>query len=385
MRTSRFVTAGTSRVTALALGTFLFPAALLAQGALGIIRGTVLDSLGGGVSGAQISIKGTAARAVTDDAGAYRLVRVQAGDAELFFRRLGYRPESRGVRVTSGAETRLDLTMVALAIRLPTVEVRRRAEPFDSRLAGFIARKDRQAGHFVTREQLDRMSSARFVDALRQIPGVQLRFIRGGGTTIALRGSRCPPLVFIDGFPASAGTMDLDMLDLASVEGIEVYSGVASVPSEFMGARGTHGCGVIAVWSRPARARRHRTAAGDPVDLEKLLAARAVYTSDQVDDPVQLAQRSIEPVYPDSLWRAAVPGRVMAEFIVDAAGLIEAGSLRIVSSTHTFFAAAVKSALEDAAFRPAVLAGKSVRQIVQLPFVFAPPERPADAIPPPRG
>ena len=47
------------------------------------------------------------------------------------------------------------------------------------------------------------------------------------------------------------------MLDLASVEGIEVYSGVATVPPEFMGARGTHACGVVAVWSRPFRRRRH--------------------------------------------------------------------------------------------------------------------------------
>lgn len=374
-----------SHVGRLALGTALFPAALLAQGSYGSISGSVFDSLGGGVSGAQISVKGTDARAVSDDKGFYRLARLRPGDAELFIRRLGYRPESRGVRVTSQAETHLDLTMVALPIRLPTVEVRRRAEAYDSRLAGFNTRRERQAGHFVTREQLDRMSSARFVDALRQIPGVQFRAIRGGGTTIVLRGSRCPPLVFIDGFPANAGVMDLDMLDLASVEGIEIYSGAASVPPEFMGARGTHGCGVVAVWSRPARARRHRNAAADPVDLEKLLAARAVYTSDQVDDPVQLARGSIEPAYPDSLWRAAISGRVMAEFIVDSAGFIEAGSLRIVSSTHVFFAAAVKSALEGAAFRPAVLGGKSVRQVVQLPFVFAPGERPADSILLPRG
>jgi hypothetical protein len=263
--------------------------------------------------------------------------------------------------------------MGALAMRLPTVEVRRRAEVFDSRLAGFNARKERQVGHFVTREALDRMSSARFVDAIRQIPGVQMRSIRGGGTTIALRGSRCPPLVFIDGFPANAGVMDLDMLDLASVEGIEVYSGLATVPPEFMGARGTHGCGVIAVWSRPARKRRRRESV-ESVNLEQLVASRAVYTADQVEEPARVAQGSVEPLYPDSLWRAGVPGRVLAEFVVDTAGALEAGSLRIVSTTHPYFSRAVRSALEDGAFRSAVLGGKPVRQIVQLPFVFEPLE-----------
>lgn len=380
MRTRLFVAIGLSRVAALALGTLVFPAALFAQGSQGIISGTVLDSLGSALSGAQISIQGTGARAVTDAAGAYRFVRVQAGDAELFIRRLGYRPESRRVRVTSGEDTHLSVTLAALPIRLPTVEVRRRAEVYDSRLAGFNARKERHVGHFVTREELDRMSSARFVDALRDVPGVQLRSLRGGGTTIVLRGSRCPPLVFIDGFPADAGVMDLDMLDLAGVEGIEIYSGVATVPPEFMSARGTHGCGVVAVWSRPARLRRQRREAVDPLDLEKLLASRVIYTSDQVDDAASVRPGSATPTYPDSLWRARVSGRVVAEFIVDPAGLIEPGSLRIVSSTHPYFSGAVKAALEGAAFRAAILGGKPVRQIVQLPFLFDPTKVASDSL-----
>lgn len=279
-------------------------------------------------------------------------------------------------------ETRLEIRLAALAMRLPTVEVRRRPEVYDSRLKGFNTRKEKHTGHFVTREDLDRMSSARFIDALRSIPGVQMRNIRGGGTTVSLRGSRCPPIVFIDGFPASAGVMDLDMLDLASVEGIEVYSGVATVPPEFTAARGTHGCGVIAVWSRPARKRR-RIEGGESANLEQLLASRAVYTADQVEEAARVAEGSVSPLYPDSLWRAHISGSVVAEFVVDTAGAMEAGSLRIVSTTHPFFAGAVKAALEDGVFRSAFLGGKPVRQIVQLPFVFEPLEKPPDAPPSP--
>jgi TonB family protein len=374
-----------SSVVVYMLGTMVFSQIISAQQPQGSITGTVFDSLGGALGGAQITIKGTNARALTDAKGAYRLMRVQAGDIELFIRRLGYGPETRGARITSGQETRLDVTLAALAIRLPTVEVRRRAEVYDSRLAGFNARKERRVGHYVTREELDRMSSARFVDALRQIPGVQLRSLRGGGTTIALRGSRCPPLVFIDGFPADAGVMDLDMLDLAGVEGIEIYSGVATVPPEFMGARGTHGCGVLAVWSRPARLRKRRADVGDALDLEKLLASQLVYTSDQVDEPAGLTPGSATPTYPDSLWRAGVPGRVVVEFIVDSAGLIEQGSIRIVSSTHQYFAGAVRTALEGASFRAAMLRSKPVRQIVQLPFLFDPAKAASDSLPSPSG
>lgn len=364
------------------LATTAFSPILPAQEPHGSVVGTVLDSLVGPLSGAQISVQGTNIRAVTDASGVFRLSRLPAGDATLLLRRLGYRPDSQTVRVNPIAETRLEIRLAALAMRLPTVEVRRRAEPYDSRLAGFNARKEKHVGHYVTREDLDRMSSARFIDALRRIPGVQMRMIRGGGTTVSLRGSRCPPLVFIDGFPASAGVMDLDMLDLASVEGIEVYSGVATVPPEFMGARGTHGCGVIAVWSRPARKRR-RSSGAESVNLEQLLASRAVYTADQVEQTARVAQGSVSPLYPDSLWRAGISGRVVAEFVVDTAGAVETGSLRIVSTTHPFFAGSVKAALEDGVFRSAVLGGRPVRQIVQLPFVFEPLEKPPTTTPPP--
>jgi TonB family protein len=381
MQTTSSLALRSGRVAAYLFGALALPAAMSAQ--QGTITGTVFDSLGAGVIGARISVEASGVRAITDVAGAFRLTRVEAGEASLQIRRLGYRPESRDVRVEPGGVASINVRLAALPMRLPTVEVRRQVEVYDSRLAGFNARKERQVGHFVTREQLDRMSSARFVDAIRQVPGVQLRPIRGGGTTVALRGSRCSPLVFIDGFPAGAGVMDLEMLDLASVEGIEIYSGVATVPPEFMGARGTHGCGVIAVWSRPARPRRQRSVSNEPLDLEKLLAARAVYTSDQVDNPAEAPGGSVTPIYPDSLWRAGIPGRVVVEFVVDTAGLVEAGSVRVVSTTHRFFSTAVQSALEGAVFRSALLAGRPVRQIVQIPFRFEAPKNLRDSLPPP--
>ena len=364
------------------LGTMTLSQAVRAQEPRGSIVGTVRDSLGGALSGALVVVQGTNLRAITDSEGAFRFTRLRGGDLTLLVRRLGYRPESPTVRVDPFAETRTEVHLAALAMRLPTVEVRRQVEVYDSRLAGFNARREKHVGHFVSREDLDRMRSARFVDALRQIPGVQMRPLRGGGTTIALRGSRCPPLVFIDGFPADAGTMDLDMLDLASVEGIEVYSGVATVPPEFMGARGTHACGVVAVWSRATRKRRPRENS-ESVNLEQLLASQAVYTADQVEDAARVTGGSVIPQYPDSLWRAGVSGRVVAEFIVDAAGAIEPGSLRIVSTTHPYFAGAVRAALDEGSFRSAFLRGKPVRQIVQLPFVFELSAKTLDSTPPP--
>jgi TonB family protein len=117
--------------------------------------------------------------------------------------------------------------------------------------------------------------------------------------------------------------------------------------------------------------------------LEQLLASQSVYTADQVEDAARVTEGSVVPQYPDSLWRAGVPGRVVVEFIVDTAGAVEPGSLRIVSATHPYFAGAVKSALDEGAFRSAFLRGKPVRQIVQLPFVFNPTGKSSETVPPP--
>lgn len=362
----------------------LAPGVVLAQ-TVGGVRGLVRDSLGGVVSSAHVSIKGLKASGTatsTDSDGAFRLTAIPPGPAVLEVRRLGYRPLSTPVTIVGGNELRVDLELAPVPEQLAPVQVRPRAEVYDSRLAGFNARKSKHVGYFVTRERLDRMSSARFVDALREIPGVSFRTLRGGVVTVSLRGARCAPMFYMDGFPATAGVMDLGMIDLSGVEGIEIYAGMSSIPAEFMSVVGGERCGVIAVWSRPTRARKQRSAQIEEIDLEKLLASRAVYTSDQVDEPARLAAGSAQPIYPDSLWRAGVAGRVVAEFVVDSEGLIEPGSLRIVSATRPSFASAVTAALGEATFRAALLAGNPVRQIVLLPFVFSPVA--GDSAPSPR-
>lgn len=366
-RTQRF----RRHLTALIVLCSIAGAQVASAQSFGGFRGIVRDSLGGGVSGVQVSIEGTTLRSVTDSAGGFRFLKVPAGEVALQARRLGYSPRVMRVRSEAGLITEVEIALSPIAQRLPLVEVKGKGQVYDSRLAGFNARKEQGVGHFVTRERLDQFSSARFVDVLREIPGVRMRTLRGGVTTVTLRGARCSPLVFLDGFPATAGVLDLDMIDLASVEGIEVYSGVATVPTEFMSVRGLDSCGVIAVWSRPFRNRQRRQAPVDLADLERLIAERKVYTADQVDQPAVLQPGTApSPVYPDSLWQASAAGGAVAEFVVDADGHIESGTVRIVSATHPHFASAVRSALEGATFRAATLAGRAVRQMVQLPFRF---------------
>jgi TonB family protein len=177
-------------------------------------------------------------------------------------------------------------------------------------------------------------------------------------------------MFYMDGFPAASGAMDLDMIDLSGVEGIEVYAGMSSTPPEFLTVHGTEACGVIAVWSRPFRPKPRIQNQMSVHDIERLITEHTVFTADQVTAPVEFLGATVSPIYPDSLRAAGVPGRVVAEFIVGLDGRTEPGSVIIASATHPDFAMAVRMALQDAVFNPALLTGKPVRQLVHLPFDF---------------
>jgi TonB family protein len=362
------------------IGLALFLAALVAltgsaaAQSSGILSGVIRDSTGVPVIAAEVRIDGTDRRALSSDGGAFRFTGLPPGEATLTVRRLGFSPASRNVTVLAGSEVRVDVRLTPVPTQLPTVAVRARREASDSRLAGFHSRLERGGGSFITRERLDQVTSYRFVDVLRELPGV--RIVRNRGVTnIRMRGADCSPLVFIDGFPAAAGTFDFDMLDLFTVEAIEVYHGLASVPAEFSSARNLERCGVVAIWSRPYRpnARRERPAA--PLDIEQLVADRVVFTAEDVDTPATLLEGAPSPVYPDSLWRTGTSGRVVVEFIVDVAGRMQINSFRVVSSTHPLFSASVQRSLEEARFVAAVWQGRNVRQLVHLPYSFEPPSQ----------
>jgi outer membrane biosynthesis protein TonB len=177
--------------------------------------------------------------------------------------------------------------------------------------------------------------------------------------------------VWLDGAPALAGEFDLDVISPETVSGIEVYPGPATVPVEFRTTRGVEACGVIIVWSRvdvePREPRKRGRAAKDTIQA---IAVR-VYNADEVDTAARVDSTGIaEPFYPDSLFAFNVGGEVVAQFVVDTTGLVLLDTFTAVSSTHPAFTEAVRRSLRRSKFRPAVLAGHPVRQVMVLPYRF---------------
>jgi TonB family protein len=95
------------------------------------------------------------------------------------------------------------------------------------------------------------------------------------------------------------------------------------------------------------------------------------YFEFQVERPVVQAPGSPGPRYPETLKQSKVEGTVMAQFVVDTAGHAMPETFKVLRSDHDLFTQAVKSALPNMTFYPALVGGRAVRQLVQQPFQFS--------------
>ena len=339
----------------------------------GVIAGVVRDSGGARLIGADLSLGGTAFRAMSDTAGRFRFVGVPAGDLALHVRRLGYRASSLPVTVERGGTASVMVTLVHVPRELDPVLVEASRQPAVRYLQGFYERRSKGHGYFVTRDQISTRQWSDMTDVLRSlVPAVRISTSRMARNAVRLRGSRCAPLVWLDGAPAMAGEFDLDVISPESVSGIEIYPGPATVPVEFRSTRGLEACGVIVVWSRvDAPEPRERRRRGQPKSTADSATAVRVYTAEEVDAAARVDTTAIsQPFYPDSLYAFRVGGEVVAQFVVDTTGQVLLDTFSAVSSTHPAFTEAVRRSLHHSKFQPAVLRGRRVRQVMVLPYRF---------------
>jgi TonB family protein len=351
-------------------------AAQTTPGQTGYVAGVVRDTAGVVVVGAQVSLAGLLGRGTTGTDGSFRLSG-PGGDRRLVVRRLGFRPESLAVAIPPGGTTEVAVRLVptpqTLApVVVATTDIRRYAP----RLRAFHERRERGFGRFFTAEEIDRRNPAVVTDLLRTVPGTRITRV-GGQSVVTFRNQSCVPLIWIDGMPAVAGYLDPDVFQPNSLAGIEVYSGPSTVPSELMWVRGKGSCGVIALWTRmpelkPRTPKRQYTAQ----DLANLVASLRLYTADQVDVPAAPdTANPVMPIYPDSLLRTGVEGRVLVEFVVDTTGVPDPETFGVVLTTNALFTESVRRAVLATRFTPALREGSKVRQLVQMPFRFEHPDR----------
>ena len=201
-------------------------------------------------------------QALTNDHGAFVFIVPQHAGYRFRASRIGYRRANTPTLWTEEHDTlhveiRLDHEAVLLAPLEVTAWSRRvRPSPVTE---GFRDRMASGLGYFVTREDVLERKPLYATDMLTSIPGVQLRS-SGRGTSreifLPRTGANCPAQVFVDGLLLNGGGTDMggssftldDAVAPGSIEGIEVYHGLASVPAEFLNPESR--CGAVVVWTR---------------------------------------------------------------------------------------------------------------------------------------
>jgi hypothetical protein len=166
------------------------------QGEVGTggVKGTVKDSTGLPVEGAQIFVTGSALRGESATNGEFLLARASAGPLVIHVRRIGFHPDSTRVNVLAGTSVDAEITLRRLSVELAPVVVLGRRE-ITGRMAGFYQRLARGHGHFFTREQVDRRNPGNMTDLFRMVPGVRVEQ-RGFNNQVRFRGGRCAPLTW---------------------------------------------------------------------------------------------------------------------------------------------------------------------------------------------
>ena len=79
-------------------------------------------------------------------------------------------------------------------------------------------------------------------------------------------------------------------------------------------------------------------------------------------------------VYPDSLRRQGISGKVTLEFVVDTLGRVEPG-VRVLQTAHPLLVAPAKEMLQGARFVPGRVRGRPVRVLMRMGLRVAPERR----------
>lgn len=218
--------------------------------------GTVRDQAGVALEGVNISLLGKDVR--TTARGTFEIHTGLIDTVTISFRRVGFEPIEALLTTRNGLWDTVLVQLEPTSQRLSNVNVTesRMRAALDSR--NFEERRARGIGQFITREEILERGSSRLSDVLRLKRGVnvvrgdRVRFSAYGGGT---RGSVCQPDIWLDGRRSQG--MEINELVATTVEAIELYPYLSTVPVEFqsLGANTTP-CGTIVVWTRTPNTRK---------------------------------------------------------------------------------------------------------------------------------
>ncbi|MDQ6768777.1 MAG: TonB-dependent receptor [Gemmatimonadota bacterium] len=177
----------------------VYPASTFAQGT-GEVTGIVSDAESGRpLSGARISISGSARGAVTDERGQYRIEGLARRNYTITATFLGQQPASQLVHLTQSTEATVDFALKPASVLLSDVIVSASRSPQSPREVAATV-------NVMSREQIRTNPARTTDDLLREMPGVELprtsSTVSGPEEIVSIRGSdEGRTLVMLDNVP----------------------------------------------------------------------------------------------------------------------------------------------------------------------------------------
>jgi TonB family protein len=103
---------------------------------------------------------------------------------------------------------------------------------------------------------------------------------------------------------------------------------------------------------------------------QKMAESLGAFALLDVDSAAVRDPHSVAPAYPKDMEAHGINGLVRVRFVVDSTGRIDVSTIKVLGATNESFARAVRSALPDMRFRPAMMGSKAVRQLSEEDFAF---------------
>jgi TonB-linked SusC/RagA family outer membrane protein len=232
------------------LAGWLAPAALEAQNT-GTIQGQVLNAQNNQpLAAVQVSVVGTQRGSISDRDGNFTIREVPAGSYEVRAQFIGFGTQTQSVTVTAGQTTRVDFTMRYAVVDVGEIVVTGVAGEMQRAKLPFTV--DQLRGDDLPVSRLNvasaiqgKVAGAQVVSASGR-PGSAPSILLRGATSINAAGRNQDPLYIVDGVILSASVVDIDALD---IETIEVVKGAAA--ASLYGSRAA--AGVVQITTQRGR------------------------------------------------------------------------------------------------------------------------------------
>jgi TonB-linked SusC/RagA family outer membrane protein len=226
-----------------ALGALLFAEPILAQ-ETGTVTGTVRSETGAPVFAANVDAQGTGIRSFTQQDGRYTLLRVPVGEQTIRVRVMGFAPATQSAVVRAGEVTTVDITLTPQAVALSEVVVTGAIGATERAKLPFTVDQLRAEDMPVTQPNIGtairaKVPGAQVVQGSGR-PGAAPSVLLRGATSISASGRDQEPLYIVDGVILGSSVVDIDALD---IESIEIVKGAAA--ASLYGSRAANGVVVI--------------------------------------------------------------------------------------------------------------------------------------------